>query len=247
MIARVKESGNLEVSVEENSYDKIAVLDKVLRRFDTYSVYSKYAESMLYLIQNAEINLEIKKYFIKMLSMICNMKSFQVEDYSLYNKEDYKNQMKNAISELNLSMVTDRNYIDIVDMKDSVYINGGYKIYYLSEEFKEKYKGCATFLVENKTNNFEKDLLNVVFDVFERQLEMSKNIKDISISPIINEKNIHIEIAHSYNLLKNSICYLRNSQSFRRNELFPYDKVYLERHISLAESLAKHAIFVESN
>ncbi len=107
-----------------------------------------------------------------------------------------------------------------------------------------KYYNHLCGIIENKTGDFYTDLFSELVTQF-ASLKTSLNCTNYE-AQSITEEYVNVEVANAFNYLVQAIVYLRNSSSFRSNELFGFDLIEVDMKMDMARIMLDKAVDYEN-
>lgn len=259
-----KEDGT---TLEREVYDKVVILNE----YSLYTVdrYAYMHNVLIKLLNNIDLDKNLRDYFSKYISGINNLKALKISNLDSLNLNEYKEKIDTISKDLYkenidnnaeykllnaklfkneeefdefLNKNTDNNdWIAMFQYNDS---NIGFGLeFVLSESLYKDNKYEIILFIEKITGNFDMDLLLLYKELLNNFTSISKS-KEINKNHVFldfSKYNYHLEIIILMNRIFSDITYLLNSTSFNRNELFDFDVSKLESDFELFSYLLRHS------
>lgn len=257
-------------AIEEGKHiDKIAIINKMYSFRNTAETIDFVGIGMYLINRVSTVDEEMKNYFIEIFSIIKNIRPLYIENFKKvknnFNAKEYLTILKNVKKEINNNKVLKSNInmdnkifkffnveekskedfdkiVESESFNEIIYktknIKKGKVAIECSELIKEQYNehlGLIIYKDEDMYDSMFKDFVNNL-----ACLRLSRTCYAYDNS--ITEEGIHVDIACMFNLLLETIIYLKNSTSFRNQNLYYFDTMEFENNIFVAKKCLDIAI-----
>lgn len=181
---------------------------------------------------------ELKELFNNELREVC------FEKLKSVTKKEYERDIEKVLVFEEKSEVKDLENEDIVYATNFKEIPDYIEVFNAKDDIKTFGGNNYMCVVPIVTGNYETDKSLVLLEIV-GAFSANKGMKNFT-SKILNNDNIHIEIAYLINHTAQTLVYLKNSHSLRENKLFSFDESeYLTRIKMIEIYIDRAKMFIE--